>query len=132
MPVRWMAAGCWCASAARLLCQIRSARRGAFDAPWRNSTAEIITCTRARASGEMEAFYECSIGDRFITTAASGTAAFTLYIGKRTGTASVTQLRRRGGQTGENGAMTPVWTLPLQQYQLSTVQQQDEFALGRS
>lgn len=97
--------------------------RDAFFAMWQNSTAEIILYEPA--SGEMEKLYECStIGDSYD------------YCGQRDGSLYFIHWQPNGNGIGdtapatvdklENGAMTPVWTLPFSSLSVSTVQQQDE------
>ena len=97
--------------------------KDAFDATWQNSTAEIILYEPA--SGEMEKLYECStIGDSYD------------YCGQRDGSLYFIHWQPNGNGIGdtapatvdklENGAMTPVWTLPFSSVSVSTVQQQDE------
>ena len=95
--------------------------KDAFDATWQNSTAEIILYDPA--SGEMEKLYESSTtGDGYD------------YCGQRDGSLYFIHWQTNGnGDTApatvdklENGAMTPVWTLPFSSLSVSTVQQQGE------
>ena len=97
--------------------------KDAFDATWQNSTAEIILYEPA--SGEMEKLYE------FPTTGDSYD-----YCGQRDGSLYFIHWQTNGNGIGdtapatvdklENGAMTPVWTLPFSSLSVSTVQQQGE------
>ena len=95
--------------------------KDAFDATWQNSTAEIILYEPA--SGEMEKLYEFpTIGDGYD------------YCGQRDGSLYFIHWQTNGNGIGdtapatvdklENGAMTPVWTLPFSSISVSTVQQQ--------
>ena len=95
--------------------------KDAFDATWQNSTAEIILYEPA--SGEMEKLYEFpTIGDGYD------------YCGQRDGSLYFIHWQTNGnGDTApapvdnlENGAMTPVWTLPVSSLRVSTAQQQGE------
>ena len=97
--------------------------KDAFDATWQNSTAEIILYEPA--SGEMEKLYEFpTIGDGYD------------YCGQRDGSLYFIHWQTNGNGIGdtapatvdklENGAMTPVWTLPVSSIRVSTVQQQGE------
>ena len=100
-----------------------TSEKDAFDATWQNSTAEIILYEPT--SGEMEKLYEFSTtGDSYD------------YCGQRDGSLYFIHWQTNGNGIGdtapatveklENGAMTPVWTLPFSSISVSTVQQQGE------
>ena len=95
----------------------------AFNAIWQNSTAEIVLYDPA--NGEMEKLYEFStMGESYD------------YCGQRDGNLYFIHWQTNENGIGdaapatvnklENGAMTPVWTLPFSSTRVSTVQQQGE------
>lgn len=94
---------------------------GTFTSIWQNSEIEYILYDPA--NGEMEKLYESSTtGDGYD------------YCGQRDGSLYFIHWQTNGnGDTApatvdklENGAMTPVWTLPFSSLSVSTVQQQGE------
>ncbi len=95
----------------------------AFNATWQNSTAEIVLYDPA--NGEMEKLYEFSTTDESYDYCGQrgGSLYFLHYMPKEDGTdgfylATVDKL--------ENGAMTPVATLPFNSTNVSPMQQQGE------